>query len=87
MIRGEHGIQRMPCSSQIISEMLPEIHTIELCDFSQIYNALSNSLILCFIFSLHFADNQFLKTIAAALVDFSELPCHAAIHYLLEVYV
>ena len=25
MIRGEHGIQCMPCSSQIISEMPPEI--------------------------------------------------------------
>ena len=23
----------MPCSSQIISEMLPELHTIENCDF------------------------------------------------------
>ena len=33
MIRGEHGIQCMPCSSQIISEMLPEIHTMEKFDF------------------------------------------------------
>ena len=36
-------------------------------------------------FCVKFSDNQFLKTVAAALVDFSELPCHAAIHYLLEV--
>ena len=33
MIRGEYGIQCMPCSSQMISEMLPEIHTVEKCDF------------------------------------------------------
>ena len=33
MIRGEQGIQCMPCSSRIISEMLPEIHTMEKCDF------------------------------------------------------
>ena len=33
MIRGEHGIQCMPCSSQIISEILPEIHTMEKFDF------------------------------------------------------
>ena len=32
MISGEHGIQCMPCSSQIISDMLPEIHTMEKCD-------------------------------------------------------
>ncbi|XP_052267084.1 protein unc-79 homolog [Dreissena polymorpha] len=36
------------------------------------------------LFQSSFEDNQFLKTIAAALVDFAELPCHAAIHYLLE---
>ena len=33
MIRGEHDIQCMPCSSRIISEMLPEINTMEKCDF------------------------------------------------------
>ena len=33
MIREEHGIQCMPCSSRIISEMLPEIHIVEKCDF------------------------------------------------------
>ena len=29
----EHGIQCMPCPSKIISEMLPEIHTMEKCYF------------------------------------------------------
>ena len=33
MIREEHGIQCMSCSSRIISEMQPEIHTIEKFDF------------------------------------------------------
>ena len=33
MIRGEHGIQRMPCSTRIISEMLPEVQTMENFDF------------------------------------------------------
>ena len=39
-------IQCMPCFSQIISEMLSEIHTVEKCDFllpvirSQIFNSL-----------------------------------------------
>ena len=33
IIREEHGIQCMPLSSQIISEMLSEIHTIEKFDF------------------------------------------------------
>ena len=28
-----HGIQCVPCSSQIVSEMLPEIHILEKCDF------------------------------------------------------
>ncbi|XP_052767692.1 protein unc-79 homolog [Mya arenaria] len=36
------------------------------------------------LFQSSFEDNQFLKSIAAALTDFSELPCHAAIHHLLE---
>ena len=30
IIREEHGIQCMPCSSQIISEMLCEIHTVQI---------------------------------------------------------
>ena len=33
IIQEEHGIQCMPCSSQIINEMLPEIHTVEKFDF------------------------------------------------------
>ena len=33
MIGGVHGIHCMPCSSQIISEMLPIIHTMEKFDF------------------------------------------------------
>ena len=34
------GIQCMPCSARIISEMLPEIHTVEKFDFlkSMIYS-------------------------------------------------
>ena len=38
----EQGIQCMPCSSQIISEIIPEIHTMEK-RFSK------NNLILCFV--------------------------------------
>ena len=33
IIRDQHGIQCMPCFSQIISEMLPEIHAMEKFDF------------------------------------------------------
>ena len=33
MIRGKHGIKVMPCSRRIIIDMLPEIHTMEKCDF------------------------------------------------------
>ena len=33
MIREEYGIQCMPCSSGIISEMQAEIHTMEKFDF------------------------------------------------------
>ena len=33
MIQGEHGIQCMPYFSRIISEMLPETHTMEKYDF------------------------------------------------------
>ena len=29
LIREEYGIQCMPCSSRVISEMLPEIHIME----------------------------------------------------------
>ena len=32
-IQEEHDIQCMPCSSRIISEMLPEMHITEKCDF------------------------------------------------------
>ena len=28
--REEHGIQSMPCSSRIVGEMLPEIHTLKI---------------------------------------------------------
>ena len=31
IIRDKHCIQCLPCSSQIISEMLPEIHTVQKC--------------------------------------------------------
>ena len=33
MIREEHGIQCMPCSSRVISEMQLEIHAMEQFDF------------------------------------------------------
>ena len=33
IIQEELGIQYMPCLSQLISKMLPEIHTLEKCDF------------------------------------------------------
>ena len=32
-LRVNYGIQCMPCSARIVSEMLPEIHTMEKCDF------------------------------------------------------
>ena len=50
MIGEKHGIQCMPCFSQIISEMLPENHTMEKCDFikciicSQIINSLLSTI-------------------------------------------
>ena len=56
MIRGQNGIQWMPFSTKIISEMLPEIHTTEKCDFlksiicSQIISVLlkkKSSVCLC----------------------------------------
>ena len=34
----------MPCSAQIISEMLPEIDTMEKFDFFQAYHSLENRL-------------------------------------------
>ena len=33
ILRGEHGIQCMPCFSRIIRAMVPEIYTVEKCDF------------------------------------------------------
>ena len=33
MFREEHGLQSMPCSTRIISEILPEIRKMEKCDF------------------------------------------------------
>ena len=49
MIQGEHGIQCMPCSPQIISEMLPEIHTVEKFDFlrSIIYSQIISFCLMC----------------------------------------
>ena len=47
MIQEEHGIQSMPCSSRIRSEMLPEIHTVEKCDFLR---SLIHSQIISFFF-------------------------------------
>ena len=38
----------MPCSSQIINDMLPEIHTVEKFDFSQIYDSFLSHLIPCY---------------------------------------
>lgn len=37
------------------------------------------------LYNLCFADVNFFKTMAAALADFTELPCHAPIQLLLEV--
>ena len=51
MIREEHDIQCMLCSSQIISEMLPEIHTVEKCYFLKPIIHSQNNVILCFIWS------------------------------------
>ena len=33
LIREEHGIQCMPCSTRIISEMQPEVYEMERYDF------------------------------------------------------
>ena len=41
----------MECSSQMISEMLPEIHTLEKFDFLKKYNPFSNNFILCLVWS------------------------------------
>ena len=46
-MREEHGIQCMACFSQIISEMLPEIHTVIKCYFLT-YNSSSYTLTLCY---------------------------------------
>ena len=39
----------MPCSSQTVSEILPENYTMEKCFFPQTYNSFSNGLILCYM--------------------------------------
>ena len=53
MIRGEHGIQCVPCSSRLIIEMLPEpeIHTIEIkvFFFTRIYDLFSNNFMLYYL--------------------------------------
>ena len=36
-ISREHGIQCMPCSTRILSEILPENHTMEKLDFLKTY--------------------------------------------------
>ena len=46
-------MQYMPCSSQIISEMLPEIRSIEKVLFSQTFKSFSNDLILFFLSNYH----------------------------------
>ena len=46
MVREAHSIQCMPYTSQIITEMLPEIHEMENMLFSQISNLFSNNVIL-----------------------------------------
>ena len=37
IIRKEHGIQCMPCSSQNIYEMLAESHIVDRCSFLYVY--------------------------------------------------
>ena len=55
MIRGEHGIQCMPCSFRIISEMLPEIHRLDKCHFlkSKIHSQITFFFNLFFFFFNH----------------------------------
>ena len=48
-IRVEHGIHCMPCSSQIIGEMLPEIRIRAKCDSLK---CIIHSQFIC-LFSLH----------------------------------
>ena len=48
IIRKKHGIQCMLCSFQIIIEMLPEIHTMEKCDFLK--SVIHSQIILSTIF-------------------------------------
>ena len=51
IIREEHSIHCMPCSSQILSEMLPEIHTMEKCYFLKFiihFQIISFSVLHCF---------------------------------------
>ena len=52
IIQEAHGIQCMPCFPRIISEMLPEIHTLKKCDFLKPKSFLNN-LILLHTVSLH----------------------------------
>ena len=59
MIQGEHGIQYMPCSSEIISEMLPEFFIQWKREFSQICNLFSNNLILCILWNLYYFSHSF----------------------------
>ena len=66
MIHGEHGIQCMPCSSLIISEMLPEIHTVEKFDLSQICDSFSNN------FSVLYNKQELAQSVWAHLCVF----CH-----------
>ena len=65
MIRGEHCIRCMLCSSRNVSEVLPKIHTLENFDFfksiihTQILSVLS-CLALCAIF-IHFIPSCVLR--------------------------
>ena len=76
MLRGQHGIQCMPCSSRITSKMLPEIHTMEKCDFLKYVINLKyfNSLLSimgttpCFAGMFSKADN-FCDVLFASLVN------------------
>ena len=48
MAREEHGIQCIPYSSRIISEMLLENHTMTKFVFFHLFKSFSNNLILCY---------------------------------------
>ena len=51
IIQEAHGILCMPCFPRIISELLPEIRTLEKCDF--LFKSFLNNLILLYTVSLH----------------------------------